>query len=64
VVQLSLPDPEEVVITLTDGLGKIIYTLPLNAAPGTNLEIPGPAGLYFLGIRTARGHSVLKLVKE
>jgi len=51
-------------LTLTDVQGKLIYTKHLNAATSTQINIPGPAGIYFLNIKTPNAQSVVKLIKE
>lgn len=54
----------DVEIRVTDLQGKIVFTKALDAVTDEQINIAGPSGIYFLSVKTPKGQSVVKLVKE
>lgn len=53
-----------VTLTITDILGKEIFSQTYNNFTHTNIEIDGKPGFYFLTIKTPEGNNTFKLLKE
>jgi hypothetical protein len=54
----------EVEITVSDMLGKVVFTQYLKSVSQEHIEIEGAAGVYFLSVKTPQGQTVVKLIKE
>jgi len=62
-VQLDFGNLEGVTIRLRDRTGKLILEMTTVNLPIQELEIPGPAGVYYLEVRTAEDQEQFMLVK-
>ncbi|MFN5309881.1 MAG: SBBP repeat-containing protein [Candidatus Kapaibacterium sp.] len=51
-------------ITVTDLQGKIIHSEQMSAATKSSIDIQAPNGVYFVHIKTAKGQSIMKFIKE
>jgi hypothetical protein len=54
----------EAAITITDLQGKIIHSEQMSAATKSSMDIQAPNGVYFIHVKTAKGQSIMKLIKE
>ncbi|MEQ8907935.1 MAG: SBBP repeat-containing protein [Vicingaceae bacterium] len=64
-VQISFAKAfSNVEITLTNIQGQVVFTKQLNVVANKQINIEGSPGIYFLNVRTEKGQSVIKLVKE
>ena len=51
-------------ITITDLQGKIIHSEQMSAATKSSIDIQAPNGVYFIHVKTAKGQSIMKFIKE
>jgi hypothetical protein len=54
----------EAAITITDLQGKIIHSEQMSAATKSSMDIQAPNGVYFVHVKTAKGQSIMKFIKE
>ena len=54
----------EASITITDLQGKIIHSEQMSAATKSSIDIQAPNGVYFVHVKTAKGQSIMKFIKE
>jgi len=54
----------EAAITVTDLQGKIIHSEQISAATKSSMDIQAPNGVYFIHVKTAKGQSIMKFIKE
>ena len=54
----------EAAITITDLQGKIIHSEQMSAATKSSIDIQAPNGVYFVHVKTAKGQSIMKFIKE
>jgi len=64
-VCVSLEQPaHDAELTLTDLSGKVIFQQTYGTLKSTRIELPSPAGMYVLTLKTQEGQSTTRLVKE
>jgi len=64
-IHISLNDAVgEAAITITDLQGKIIHSEHMSAATKSSIDIQAPNGVYFVHVKTAKGQSIMKFIKE
>ncbi len=51
-------------ITITDVQGKIIHSEEISAATASSIDIQAPDGVYFVNIKTSKGQTISKFIKE
>ena len=64
-IHISLNDAVgEAAITITDFQGTIIHSEQMSAATKSSMDIQAPNGVYFVHVKTAKGQSIMKFIKE
>ena len=54
----------EAAITITDLQGKILHSEHMSTATKSSMDIQAPNGVYFVHVKTAKGQSIMKFIKE
>ena len=54
----------EAAITITDLQGKILHSEHMSTATKSSMDIQAPNGVYFVHVKTTKGQSIMKFIKE